>query len=629
MLFLDDPDWTPPQDFPELTGEVGFDFETYDPALKTHGSSWAWDSGPLAGKIVGVAVATDERASYYPVGHKGGGNMNQEQVFNWLRGQLKKEDLTIVCHNAMYELGWLRRYNFDVRCKVQDTMTAAPLIDENRMSYSLDSLLKSYLGSKKKFKELKKYAEAFGLKDAGAEMWKLPAPYVGEYAETDAFETLKLWKKFKGIMTDQSLWDIYHLEIGLLPLLVEMRRRGVRVDEEGAERLVKDLKKQEEDIQKQIKTECGRYIDLWAAADIASAFDARGLTYPKTAKTQAPSFKADWLEKQEDPVSKLIVKGRKLNKTRCTFIEGYVLGHVVNGRIHGELSPLRRTDDEGGGSGTVTGRFSSSMPNLQNLPSLDRDREAGLMVRSLFLPEEGEKWAALDYSQQEPRLTIHYAYLRKCKMAAEAVRRYNEDPSTDYHSMVAELTGLPRKQAKVINLGLAYGMGGAKLCRGLGLPTKWIETKSKKMVEIAGDEGQEIIDRYHENAPFIKELFDECTQVAEARGFIRTILGRRRRFHASEFSDTKYADFPYKAMNALIQGSAADQVKKSMLDMWKEGIVPLVTVHDEVGISTGSRDLTDRCIQIMLDSVKLVLPMKVDAEVGLNWGHANATKGFD
>lgn len=623
-IFLEEPDWSQPVDFPELSGTIALDFETRDPALKTHGSSWAFND---EGFICGVAIAADDWKAYYPIRHKGGGNLPEEMVLGWLADQLKKPDLEVVVHNGLYELGWLRRYNIDVKAKVHDTMTAAPLIDENRLSYSLESLLKSYnVGVTKKVNLLKKYLDAHGLKDSG-DMWRMKPCFVGEYAEDDAAGTLALWKKFKGLLDKDKLWKVYDLEIELLPLIVEMRRRGVRVDEEETHRLVRELKQREEDIAVQIKKECGRFIDIWSSNDIAVLFDAKGLEYPRTAKTNAPSFTQKWLDKHPDPIAKLIVKARKANKNRTTFLEGYVLGHVRDGRIHAEFAPLRRQDDEGGSGGTVTGRFSSLNPNLQNLPSLDKDRESGLMIRSVFLPEEGERWAAADYSQQEPRLTIHYACIAKCTGAEEAAQKYRDNPATDYHTLIAELTGLDRKQAKPLNLGMAYGMGGAKLCHSLGLPTKWIESRSGKMIEVAGDEGQIIIDKYNENAPFIKELFDECAERAEKRGFIVTIGGRRRRFKSE--GDLGFAAFPHKAMNALIQGSAADQVKRAMLDMWKEGIVPLVTVHDEVGISTNCKELTNRVVEIMLTSTPLLLPLKVDVEVGKNWGDANATKATE
>jgi DNA polymerase I-like protein with 3'-5' exonuclease and polymerase domains len=298
-----------------------------------------------------------------------------------------------------------------------------------------------------------------------------------------------------------------------------------------------------------------------------------------------------------------------LNKTRTTFLQSYVLDNQVGGRIHAQFNPLR--DDDGG---TVSGRFSSSDPNLQNLPA--RNEGVGPLVRGLFLPEEGQLWAACDYSQQEPRLTVHYAALAKCSGAEAAVAAYQNDPTTDYHQLVAELTGLPRGQAKSLNLGMIYGMGGARLCHTLGLPTVMKTLRSGKTLEVPGEEGDTIIKQYHAKLPFVRELQEAVRRRAENTGYIRTLLGRRCRFGEGK-------DYAHKALNRLIQGSAADQSKAAMLNLWEgHGIAPLVVVHDELGCSVESEEQGSLVARTMEEATPLRVPSRADVGYGASWGEA-------
>ena len=612
-LFTPEVDWSPPSDLPELSNyqEVAIDLETHDPLLLSHGPSWAFAD---TGHVTGIAVATKDFSYYFPIGHKGGGNLDEGLIKRWLAKQLSYNNDKIF-HNSLYDLGWLKRMGIKVNGKVHDTMFAAPLIDENQYGYSLNKLGERYVGEVKDESLLKEAASAYGL-DPKKDMWKLPAKYVGVYAEQDAALTLKLWEIFKELLRLENVEAIYELETSLIPILLEMRYKGVPVDLDKAEKVGKQLKKEEVGILTNIKKEHGVYPDLWAAASVATVFDRAGLSYPRSPKLNAPSFTSAWLESHDNKLAKDIGRARKLNKARTTFIDKMILEHSVNGRIHGELHPLR--SDTGG---TVTGRFSSSNPNLQQEPA--RHDMIGPLVRSVFVPEKDYYWGCFDYSQQEPRLTVHYSAATQQKGADDAVDAYR-NKNADFHQIVADMANISRKEAKVINLGLSYGMGKDKLISQLG---------------ISPLEAEELFETYHSRVPFIRGLRDQCARLGSNRGYIVTLLGRKCRFNLFEPTFERKTPYPYeeaverygekvkraftyKAMNRLIQGSAADMTKKAMVDLYKEGYLPHTQVHDELDISVADKKQCEEIIQIMSDCVKIKVPNLVDAEIGNSWGEA-------
>ena len=609
-MFAPESNWSIPDIFPKFsdTERIAIDLETYDPHLLTSGPGWATNRGYM----VGVGVATKDWKGYFPIRHEGGGNLDEVVVLRWLKNTLSSSKREVIFHNALYDVGWLRREGVDVKGKILDTMFAAPIVDENRYSYSLDALGQTYCGEKKDESLLQDAALAWGI-NPKAEMYKLHSKYVGPYGEQDAALTLKLYEKLKLELREQNLEPIYEMECKLIPLLLEMRWRGVRVDEQKAADVSKKLSLQEQKLHIEIKRKYGEDVNLWANASLQKIFDKNNLAYPRTEKGMA-SFQRQWLENHEHELPQMIVRARKLNKARTTFIDKMISEHAVNGRIHAEAHPLR--SDAGG---TVSGRFSYSNPNLQQVPA--RDPELGTMIRSLFIPEEGCQWGLFDYSQQEPRLTVHYANRMGLIGAKDAVTAYR-DKNADFHQIVADMANIPRKQAKNINLGLSYGMGKQKLIKELGL----------------GDtEAQALLTKYHEKVPFIRGLQDQCARVALDRGYIKTLAGRRCHFDLWEhkYDDSmplpleeareKYGDvlkrsYTYKALNRLIQGSAADMTKLAMLGLWEEGIVPHVQVHDEVDISIEDDEQAAKVSRIMENCVELAVPLVVDTELGASWG---------
>jgi len=610
-IFEAQTEWIEPEEYPDLRSydEIAIDLETRDPELKTRGSG----SVIGLGEVVGIAVAVPGKKFYFPIAHGSGPNMDKDRTLEWFKDILLS-DATKIFHNAMYDVCWIRKLGLKINGLIVDTMIAASLIDENRFRYDLNTLSWDYLGFGKSEAALNEAAKSRGL-DPKADLWQLPAMEVGSYAEKDAELTLELWQIFKKEIVYQDVESIFNLETDLFPCLVDMRFLGVRVDVEHAHKLKQDLEYQENLLLKQIKKESNIDVQIWAARSIATVFDKLKLPYERTKKTQAPSFTKNFLQEHPHPVVKQIAKAREINKAHTTFIDT-IIKYEHNGRIHAEINQIR--SDAGG---TVTGRFSYNNPNLQQLPA--RNKELGPMIRSLFLPEEGCTWGCFDYSQQEPRLVVHYASLHKFPTVYDVVDAYENDSSTDFHQTVADLAKIPRDQAKTINLGLFYGMGKAKLQAELG---------------VSKEKAAELFDQYHAKVPFVKQLMNSASNRAQERGQIRTLLGRLCRFHLwepNQFGMHKAMShedalrehgpgirraFTYKALNKLIQGSAADMTKKAMLELYKEGILAHIQIHDELDLSVESDAQAKKIIEIMENAVSLEVPNKVDYESGKTWG---------
>ena len=611
-LFTPETEWVMPDELKARRGykEIAIDLETNDPDLKSLGSGNVINKGHIAG----VAVAVEGWQGYYPIHHEQGGNMDPKLVLKWLQDVLNQQDTTFIFHNAMYDVCWLRSAGLTIKGPIVDTMIAASLIDENRMSYQLNTLAKHYVGLGKDEKILVEAAKEYGL-DPKADMWRLPPMFVGQYAERDAESTLKLWQRLKIEMHNQELMDIFNLETRLFPCLVDMRFKGVKVDLEKAQNIKQNLIKREESLIKKIKNLTGVDVEIMAARSIAKAFDKLKLPYDRTAKSNEPSFTKNFLQNHPHELPQAIAEARELNKAHTTFIDS-ITKHEHKGRIHADINQIR--SDQGG---TVTGRFSYNNPNLQQLPA--RNKDLGPLIRSLFLPEEGHTWGCFDYSQQEPRLVVHYASLYKFPSVYEVIEAYNNDISTDFHQIVADMAQIPRSQAKTINLGLFYGMGKNKLQAELGV------TKEK---------AEELFNQYHKKVPFVKQLMNAASNRAQDRGQIRTLLGRLCRFHLwepNQFGMHKAMPheealkehgpgirraYTYKALNKLIQGSAADMTKKSMLELYKEGIIAHIQIHDELDLSVESNEHAKKIIEIMENAVNLEVPNKVDYESGETWG---------
>lgn len=649
-----DKDWRAPTHYPRLKGPVSIDIETRDKWFGTHGPGW-----PFGGsEIIGVSLAGPDWQDYWPIAHEGGGNLPAHNVLGWLKDELElNPDPTLELRgfNRLHDEGFLRNpghrhEGIRPKCVYRDGLIAAPLIDENRFSYQLEALAKDYLDAHKLTKGAGSLADAIkfyrvdgwnapGKNKGKGSIYQLPAGAVAPYAAQDARLHYDLWDSFTPILEKEDLWNIYNLESDLVPVLLDMRERGVPVNADKATQAGVRFRKKSDELVAEIHRITGVRVSLWVADSVSAALAHEGVKCPKTPKSGDDSVQAKWLEglAKSSTVAALILRARRYDYAERVFIRGSILGHIVNGHIHGQFHPLRSDD-----GGAVTGRFSSSNPNLQNQSARkDEDKvledylvaeqdEMARAIRGSFEPRPGGRWAAIDWSAQEPRLCVHFAAVSRCRGADKAVAAYHENPRMDFHAFGAKVTGLPRKKAKNITLGRMYEMGGAKLCHQLGLPTQWVERRPYgdpdgpvRMVEIAGEEGQAILDQYDASMPFVKLVSKLAIEKAESRGYIKTLEKRRRRFRTKKGEGgSKMGAFTYKALNCIIQGSAADMMKRAMVALHREGIVPLVTVHDELGLSIET-DAEARFVEeVMCNCVKLAVPVTADVEVGPNWGEA-------
>ena len=646
---------------------VAVDLETHDPELKKYGSGAIKGKG----KVCGIALAFRDKKFYFPIAHVNSGtNLAKNLVWKSLNKKIfQNEKITKVFHNAMYDVCWIRAATgMMVKGPIVDTMIAASVIDENRMRYSLDSLANDYLKeSKYKYDLATKALDEHGISDPMLNMHKLPYSLVKDYAEQDVNLTLKLWKIFEKIIKSpikteskntKTLESIFNLETRLFPCLVDMRFKGVKIDEQKAKSLGKDLEKRKNRILKFIKKRLGLAVEIWAADSIQKLLDQQNIEdYKKTPKSGRASLSKDYLEFHPNIYLRLIARARQYDKLINVFVDG-ILKFVHKGRIHAEINQIR--SDKGG---TVTGRLSMRNPNLQQIPARGK---YGNIIRSLFLPEEGQDWGSFDYSQQEPRLVVHYALKNGMMGAENLAEQYQKNPTTDFHALIASLAKITRKQAKTINLGLFYGMGKNKLAKSLGLDR---------------DESKELFNQYHRKVPFVRELSSGLQKFAEKNKNVFTLEDRFCRFDKWEpidkewdkekgvFVYSEYEEvngrkqivknpvpimslkeaknhylanrsrrlaendpnceyfekhyrpaFTYKALNRLIQGSAADMTKKAMVKLHEAGILPHIQIHDELCLSIDNKEQAKQVKKIMEEAISLLIPNKVNYKTGSNWG---------
>jgi len=636
-------DYATPVHFPDIhrAKRITLDIETHDPDLLTKGPGPRRD-----GYIVGFAINVNdgEFVEYFPVKHRDGPNC--PQALQWLVDNLCRFRGELVGANLLYDLDYLQYEGVDANLfAVHDIQFAEPLIDEHAPSYSLETLAQKYLGMGKATLSL----EALYGPRVKQAMAEVHPGHMRTYALQDVILPSLILDKQRLVLAKERLLSLFELESQLIPLLLYMRKTGVRVDLERAAEAERILAARRDAALLGMKRIVGFDVDPDSGESISRACQVLGIDHPYTDKGN-PSFVGDWLRSQaaKDWIDEMdegklffryLLDARKYEKARNPFLTNYILGSHINGRIHALFHPLRRVAEDGSQQGTVSGRFSSTHPNLQNIPA--RDPELGPLLRSFFLPEPGFKWLSYDYSQIEYRMFSHFAVAAGCEGAESIQKKYIADPNTDFHAAVAELTGVSRKEAKNVNFALLYGAGPRKLASMLGL---------------LGPDGNptqralDIMEQYHERAPFAKELLKKISHKAAHRGYVTTILKRRARFNLWEpsgqnakrgvalpkeeatrlYGDKIQRAQTYKALNSVLQGSAADLAKKALVDIWKariidESLALHLLVHDEFDFSI--EDPNDKRIsqikELMENAVPLKVPVKTEAGLGDNWSEAH------
>lgn len=577
-------------ELPNLQNEkiLSLDIETKDPDLKKLGPGVRRRKDNY---ICGVALATKEKEWYFPLKHPESNNLPEDKFFKWLK---QYEDKTFILHNALYDLDWLQYQNFKPT-KIIDTFGAEKLIDENQFKYDLSSVGHKYLKQKKVDLDVNK-------------LWDMPIEQVSPYAKQDVRLTFDIWQCQQSIIESQQLMQIFDIEMRLIPCLLYMRKVGVRIDVQNLEFLEEKYNRLVNEYQQKVNEIAGCALNTGSNLQMKKAYDNLGYKYNwgdpsrKTGKVQ-PTFDKEHLELYNDPLSRVILEFRRYQTTYNLFIKA-LPKYLVGDRIHCLFNPF----------GTVSGRLTAKKPNLQQIPKRVNP-EIKKDLRELFLSNTNKELGDCDLSQIELRILAHLA---RGYGAQDFRDLYNNDPDADVHQWCADLAGIDRDSAKAINFGLIFGMGAKKLCSSLGLSEK---------------EGYSLQNKYHAKLPFLKKTMQDASNIADKRGYIRTILKRRRRFPWVTFykcGKLHKSKFLHKALNALTQGSGADVIKKSMVDAWESGVFevldPHLTVHDELLYSQNinSKEAIEAVKElkyIMENCVKFKVPLKTVPEHGPNWAN--------
>jgi len=632
-LFPPESNWKPPTELPDLRGRVkqmAVDTEGRDDGLtKKRGSGWPTKEGFISGLAVAWREGTVTRSFYAPVRHPDTECMFVEKMAGWLKDHMDA-GIQMIMHHGAHDLGWLRA-DWKLNCngaKIADTEAMAMLVDENRLSYALDRLCTWRKIPGKDERLLTEAAELYHI-NPKADLWQLPAKYVGPYAEQDAIATLCLAENLTEEINKQELGAALQLEHDLMPMVLEMRLRGVAVDEEAATNRKIQLLQERDHVLKELGDHLGKSVsieDCRSPGTLEDLFNQCRIDVPyRTEKKGRPSFKAVWMRKHPHWLPRLVARAEQLTEAAEKFIQGFILDYLHKGRIHAAINQFR--GEEGG---TRSYRFSYANPPLQQAPH--RDEEFAKAFRGAFKPEQGEFWASCDYSQQEYRLIVHYANKLGLPKAAEAAQLYLDNPDTDFHALVAEWTGLPRKPAKDSNFAKAYGAGISRFAEMIG--------KSE-------EEAKAIMVLYDQKLPFVSALNKMCMNKAENAGWLMLLDGARSHFDAYERAwyergvgfegaepslEAARAKWPnvrlrrahlHKALNRLIQGSAARQTKMWMRACWQEGYLPLIQMHDELCFSVSEPKQVEHICELGRDVIELSVPMKVDSEIGWTWGSAD------
>jgi DNA polymerase I-like protein with 3'-5' exonuclease and polymerase domains len=657
--------WVRPRELPDLRNRkfLALDTENRDDGLATgRGPGWPY----RAGYVCGVGWAAEGSMGYAPIAHPDTDCFDKEVVARWLKDHVKA-GVRLVFQNAPYDLGWLHAdLGVDVKPEhpIEDALCAAFMLNEDEYEYSLDSICKR-LGIEGKDETLLNEAAAAYLRppnagrkwkptrrDIKSNMHRLPARYVGIYGETDPLRTLQAVEIMKPSLEEEGVEQAYRLEMDLVPVIRRMRTRGIKIDVDYALQQQKNFRGKRQDLLREIQRRLpGRVAGggtlemehLRSSKWLDPIMHDEGIRVPRTEATSRheqgqSSYKQDWMEEHPHWLPKMVAKALQYERFAEVFLGEYVLGFVHKGRIHAEIHQYKSND-----GGTVSYRFAYSGPPLQQAPSPDMDPELGVPFRRCFVADG--IWGANDYSQQEYRLTAHFAALENVRGGVIACQQFIDDPDLDFHQMVSNLTGLTRAKAKIQNFALLYGQGLRATAAKLG---------------VTEDEAKEVRETVERSAPFGPALDERARRVAQKRGYLRLLDGARVRFNEweagwldkKEWERARAEHWPMepcdieeankrksnpkhpwyrttlrragvrKALNRLIQGSAARQTKLAMRECARQGLIPILQMHDELDHDEDSKAKIERVSEIMRTIVTLRLPMKVDAGYGKSWVEA-------
>ena len=585
---------------------VVIDFETKDPFIsRKMGSGWVYGRDTDF-RVLGCGVKCGDDPSIWIDMLQ-----NLDEGYAQLEGILSVAT-HVICHNAEYDVGCLKYLGlYDKIYRIRDTMIGAKLVHNALPSYSLDALSERYLGKHKTSSTLGDLARSLGLvkncrQDAEGIakknmdlLYEADPKVVAKYCLQDVELTHELDKYIE----KEVGYKLYEKYSSIVHPLLAMRDRGVAIDVTAAQSLSDKYKGLIEALECEIKAllrDAGlsEDVNIDSSQQLAVAFGEMGV---KTSLTAAgnPSVTAAWMKTTEHPLAKKLLEINKYTKAKNDFVD-YMLEIQRDGLIHPQMNPISAR----------TGRFSCSSPNIQQIPGKG---EIGEEIRSLFVANKDEMWYSLDYSQQEPRLQVHFAavlaesgIIENSEALQLAVKAFADNPNTNMHQQATDLINMQTganytaKQMKAVNLGITYGMGLAKLAASLNVDEK---------------KAKELRDTYNEHFPFVKQLAKACKDTLENRGWLKSLSGRKLRLEEG-------SDQHYKAINLLIQGSAADQTIEALLQLWSLGIVPSSCIHDEINLSTSNERAAEKTKEIMEKCVDLKVPVVAQLGKGKNWSEA-------
>lgn len=590
------------------------DIETVDPELTKLGAGVY--HAPIGSYVLGVGVYDTEtkESRYYNFGHKDHAIEKEECR------ALLESDRDKLLANASYDIDWLEnREGIKVNGFIHDVQIAEPLLNPFRKSFALNVLASYYNVTLKATNEITEYASRIagdkGIKSPQSYLSKMPFEVVAKYCLGDLQSTYEVFCEQLPLLIKNELLDLYFLECNLIRVQMLLRKNGIRIDENARKLAIKETSEKENIELKAIFDKAQKQFNINSSREVASVLIDDGCVFPKTPTGQWSVTKETMAENEgNSDLCKRIIRARALNKLRTTFLEKSIDEHICpDGRIHCSFHPLRRD-----AVGTITGRWSCTDPNLQQIPR--NDEELGAMARGMFIPEENCWYGHTDYSQVEYRIFAHYACgyhpNDELQKKANAMReRFIAEPDTDYHQFVidtvSKLTGvtMSRPMAKRVNFGVLYFMGVNALSRKFNIPY---------------DEAQEVYSALFEALPFIESTRQLVVSTGKNRGYIKTILGRRQRVSDEYAKIGKY----YPLFNYLIQGSAADVMKKGLIDCYEAGVYDVLKlhllVHDETGVSIPKTkegiEAYKEQQHLLSSAVKFNVPILAEADFGKSWG---------
>jgi DNA polymerase-1 len=585
--------WRPPVSLPELSRykDLGFDTETDGTDV-------------INDRAIGIGISTPDRKNFYlPWGHKGGGNLDKALVLRWAKRELRGKTLHGI--NCKFDNHMCLNDGIDLEaqgCQWSDLAFRAGLLNEHRYSgFNLDSLSKEYLPNG----ERKIYPSTVDAKD----FHLAAAGEVAERCEYDAFLALRLAEETDPLIEKEELGKVLKLENDLIYAVTYMERQGAKIDVDKLERWRKEARKIVEESFMSIYKAVGFKVNPNSGPDMENLFNHLGLKFPVGAEGKG-SFEAKFLKTIPHPIVQQALRMRKMDSLRSKYLDKYAKAIYPGDILRYNLHQLR-----GDEYGTVSGRFACANVNIQQVMKVERQiKELGedFLIRELFIPERGKTWLSADADQIEFRLFAHYANSPKLNQA------YAENPEIDFHQLVCNmirevLAEFSRSRAKGINFGKLFGMGKDKMRRELNLDHS---DEERRLCDT-------LFSAYDAEFPEAKRLLNAAARAAEQRGWVKTYLGRRSHFPTKERL--------HKALNSVIQGTAADVMKQKILELYQTRhdteFTMRMTVHDEVDGDVPSPEHAKKVSEILnTQSFPFRVPILWSVDTGTDWAEYQKQK---